>query len=151
MKPKKVTVSFLPPKWTAFQRGVLNETQLKQLADLGVAPPDEVHLNSRYEVWVRNLNAAGAKSLSVKRRDKSILRDWRDLQRIKNEICGEEIEACELFPAESRLVDTANQYWLWCLAPGDRFPFGFKERAVSDSEADEIRDDGSRQRPLEEG
>lgn len=51
--------------------------------------------------------------LSIKRLDKDIIHDWRDLQQIKNMIVGPEYEAMELYPAESRLVDTANQYHLW--------------------------------------
>lgn len=86
--------------------------------------------------------------LSIKRRDKAPIRDWRVLQRIKNAILTPEHEAVELFPAESRLVDTANQYHLWALAsPGDRFPFGFEERLVQDGHAPES---GVVQRPLEE-
>jgi hypothetical protein len=55
-------------------------------------------------------------------------------QAIKNGIVGEECEAVELYPAESRLVDTANQYHLWAL-PSDlmRFPFGFRERSVTET------------------
>ncbi len=42
-------------------------------------------------------------------------------------------EAVELYPAESRKVDTANQYWLWCFRSDKvRFPIGFQERAVTD-------------------
>ena len=39
-----------------------------------------------------------------------------------------------LFPAESRLVNMANQYHLWVLdTPGVKFPFGFDEgRVVSE-------------------
>ena len=34
-------------------------------------------------------------------------------------------------PAESRLVDTANQYHLWCFAePEGQFPFGYTDRLV---------------------
>ena len=72
--------------------------------------------------------------LSIKRHDREPIHDWRDLQEIKNQVCGEHIEAMELYPAESRVVDTANQYHLWALvpptgAPGDapRVPFGFTE------------------------
>ena len=57
------------------------------------------------------------------------IHDWRELQQIKNAICGEEIEAVELYPA-SRLVDTSNQYHLWALPAGKRFPFGYKERLL---------------------
>ena len=40
--------------------------------------------------------------------------DWREMQRIKNEVCGHEWEAVELFPAETRLIDPSNYYILWC-------------------------------------
>lgn len=76
--------------------------------------------------------------LSIRRVDRKTIRDWRDLQRIKNQILGEDCEAVELFPAESRLVDNANQYHLWGFDDPDfRFPFGFEERVVSDSPSPE--------------
>lgn len=40
--------------------------------------------------------------------------DWRDFQRIKNDLVGAEWEAIELYPAESRLMDPSNYYMLWC-------------------------------------
>ena len=48
--------------------------------------------------------------LSIKRRDRAPVHDWRELQQIKNMIVGDEHEGFEVYPAESRLVDTANQY-----------------------------------------
>lgn len=69
--------------------------------------------------------------LSIKRRDREpMMHDWRELQRIKNALLGPEREAVELYPAESRLVDTANQYHLWALPVGAQFPFGFTDRLV---------------------
>lgn len=67
--------------------------------------------------------------LSIKRLDREPINDWRAMQKIKNSIVGPEWEAVEIYPAESRLVDTANQYHLWCWdAP---FPiYLFNERAV---------------------
>lgn len=44
--------------------------------------------------------------------------DWRDMQRVKNDLCGEEWEGLELYPAESRLVDPSNRFYLWCVPPG---------------------------------
>lgn len=82
--------------------------------------------------------------LSIKRRDKEWIHDWRDLQRIKNEICGPEREAFEIYPAESRLNDTANQYHLWVLAPGMLMPIGYTDRSVVDGTM-------PGQRPLPEG
>jgi len=105
----------------------------------------KVYMNNRYQVVVRvSETPSGLMAhLSIKRRDKLPIHDWRDLQRIKNELVGAEVEAMELYPAESQLVDTANQYHLWCF-PEAAFPFGFHEgRLVTESEQD-----GSRQRPF---
>jgi len=101
---------------------------------------DEVFLNDTYQVNVRRDAKNGFTDgkmlmvhLSIKRRDKRAIRDWRHFQQIKNELVGPECEAIELFPAESRLVDGANQYHLWCLAEaGMMFPVGFMERGVYD-------------------
>ncbi len=69
--------------------------------------------------------------LDIRRRDGQRCKDWRHFQQIKNELIGPEYEAVELFPAESRLVDTANQYHLWVYErSGFRFPFGFDRRFV---------------------
>lgn len=73
--------------------------------------------------------------LSIKRRDKEPIHDWRDLQQIKNELVGPDHEGIELYPAEDRLMDTANQYHMWVLVkPGQRFPFGWRERSVCSAE-----------------
>lgn len=108
----------------------------------------ELWANSRYVVAVRR-QAAGPFGpmvhLSVRRLDRAPARDWRDLQRIKDELVGPEAEGVELFPAESRLVDTANQYHLYCF-PSYRFPFGADDgRLVGDSPTG-----GAAQRPFEE-
>jgi hypothetical protein len=69
--------------------------------------------------------------LDIRRNDGEPCRSWRELQQIKNELVGPEHEAIELFPAESRLVDTSNQYHLWVVADANyRFPLGFRERFV---------------------
>src|SRR5436305_747972 len=92
------------PAWTVFQLA----EPIPGLDD------DYIFLNSRYQVNVRAMppHAVFGESvwLSIKRRDKQPIRNWRDLQRIKNELCGPECEGVELFPSESRLVDSANQY-----------------------------------------
>ena len=66
-------------------------------------------------------------NLDIRRHDGGVCTDRRELQQIKNAIVGPEHEAVELFPAESRLVDTANQYHLWVHAdPSFRFPIDFE-------------------------
>lgn len=86
--------------------------------------------------------------LSIKRLDQEVIRDWRDLQEIKNQMLGEEAEAVELFPAESRLVDSCNQFHLWAINdPEFKWPFGYQERLVIDGDGT-VQPDGTKQRPF---
>lgn len=87
--------------------------------------------NDRYQVRRTELGG-GWLHLSIKRRDRRPIRDWRAFQRIKNELAGSEREAVEIYPAESRLHDAANQYHLWVAPPGEQWPLGFEGRSVSD-------------------
>lgn len=101
--------------------------------------------NDTYQVSVRDLGDSG-RHLSIKRIDQEAVRDWRDLQRIKNELLGVECEAVELYPAEGRLVDTANQFHLWgSVDPAFRFGFGFDQRVISSETGSHL------QRPIDEG
>ena len=68
--------------------------------------------------------------LSIKRLDKKPINDWQLFQDIKNAICGKEAEAIQMYPAESRLVNTANQYHLFVFETGYFIPFGFTQRSV---------------------
>ena len=95
----------------------------------------QTFLNDKYQVQRRELDTPIGRMvhLSIKRIDRDVIRDWRELQEIKNLLVGEENVGVELFPSESRLVDLANQYHLWVFVdPEVKFPFGFWERAVSD-------------------
>lgn len=101
-------------------------------------------INSLYQVTI-DQGPEGWTWLSIVRRDRSALHDWRHLQRIKNEICGPNREALELYPAESRLVDASNQYHLFVAPEGVVLPFGYRHRDVSD------RPEGAhKQRPFAE-
>jgi len=71
--------------------------------------------------------------LSIKDHDRSARHDWRDFQRIKNELVGPEYEAIEIYPAESRLVDTCNQYHLYVFRTW-RPPMGFSSRLVAEGQ-----------------
>jgi hypothetical protein len=85
--------------------------------------------------------------INIRRRDGATdLRDWRHFQQIKNEVAGLEREAIELFPAESRKVDTSNKWHLWVLPEGTRFGLGWVQRDVSYEENKDIP--GMRQRAL---
>ena len=115
-------------KWDNFQRAHF----YKEHALMGGSY--EVYTNSRYQVTVDRFlddeGNTGAMWLSFKHHDKRPVVPWRDKQRIKNELCGPEAEGVELFPAESRLVDTANQYHLWVLPPGTDLGMGYKQREI---------------------
>ena len=90
-----------------------------------------IWINDVYQVNVRIIKNEHSPMptmfhLSIKRIDRGIIHDWRDLQAIKNEIVGPDFEAVELYPAESRRIDTANQYHLFGVYKKSfRFPFGF--------------------------
>jgi hypothetical protein len=129
----------LPRPWKPLERATPVITpQLREQAEKDpevarlLEESREVWLNDQYVVTVRRFAEGDVASLSIRRDDRKAPRDWRHFQWIKNEIAGTDVEAVELFPAEDRLVDTANQFWLWCAPPGQRFPFGFQVRAVSD-------------------
>lgn len=96
---------------------------------------EAVYRNSRYQVMrfkvpVDKWPGGYVEWLNIKRLDRDWIHDWRELQRIKNEICGKDREAVEIYPHELRLVDTSNQYHLWVMAPGTMLPFGYFFRAV---------------------
>lgn len=104
----------------------------------------KVYLNDIYQVSVRK--AGPYVHLSIKRIDRQPVTDWRDKQEIKNQLVGPECEGVELYPAESRLVDGANQFHIFCVPdPNYRFPFGFTgPRAVTNEPIGK-----SQQRPRE--
>lgn len=83
--------------------------------------------------------------LSIRSADNTAIHDWRHLQRIKDELAGEDREAVEIYPARSRVVDEANQFHLWVLPAGCAFPVGFRKGFVLGPEA-RNRPKASRQR-----
>lgn len=88
---------------------------------------DEIWTNDTYQVNIDYDTFRDQKltHLSIKRLDKQPIHDWRDLQRIKSELMGPEREALELYPAESRVLDAANQFHLWVLDEGGVIPAGY--------------------------
>ncbi len=59
--------------------------------------------------------------LQIESNDQRPIHNWREFQRIKSEILGEEEEALELYPAESCLVDDRNAYHLWSISGSNNF------------------------------
>lgn len=152
------------PAWTPFERAVPtgvapgNVTAVARLANLPEAvvarqmmdelAGAEMWQNSRYLV-IKKLDkmhdgVSKVWHLSFRRLDRlPVGRErFRDFQRIKNELLGPEMTGFEIYPAESRLADTSNQYHIWAYEDGRGFPFGYRGRAVLDA------DMGLVQRPL---
>jgi len=109
----------------------------------------EIWRNDIYQVALRRLDAKLV-HLNIRRVDGGpILRDWRHFQQIKNELVGEECEAIEIYPAESRKVDTSNKYHLFAIAdPTFRFPCGDLFGNVRSVSYESGKSAGTRQRPL---
>lgn len=115
------------PKWTPF---------VQCYARSGTSALT-TYINSRYRVrqWRYPSQDGGPDFLhfSIASLERSSLYPYRDLMRIKDELCGSECEGIELYPARSREVDLGNECRLWIIdSPEFRFPFGFNQRLVSD-------------------
>lgn len=136
------------PEWTPFSRGRPVDWTGNPNVDT-----KEVWVNSRYQVFVYRPSFPGVPGhmvhLSIKRNDRMPIHDWRELQRIKNELCGTRCEAAELYPAEFRHTDMANQYHLWCLRPDKGFPFGFNDGRLvsSDKETKDMMNALKKEKP----
>jgi len=93
--------------------------------------PDEIWYNDIYDVTVRKHlpdklchSAEGIIMLGISSFDGTARHDFRDMMAIKNQLCGSECEALELYPAESRLLDPSNYYSLWCFPGIKRLKIG---------------------------
>lgn len=135
-------LSILPldGKSEAEQKAILH----KYICDV-IVGKEIVFKNDLYQVHVREVSKE-MWHISIRRLDRECCHDWRDLQEIKNQIVGKECEAIEIYPAESRRIDTANQYHLWAFVdPNYRVPIGWSQgRHVTDTSVC-----GSVNRPLE--
>jgi len=157
----------LRKEWTPLQRVEPNPAMQELRAKVGSPPAHEVWANDLYQIVVTYMgeimgdethDRQGFMHLSMKRHDRHPMADWRHYQAIKNEIAGPEREAVEIFPAESRLVDSANEYHLWVFPEGYVIEFGFTEQLVSSDYQTKAFNDGrsrgehkGRQRPFQPG
>ena len=134
--------------WRDFHAKGISEKKPKAL--VASIMGDEIWQNDIYQASVRRVagpawfdeteecfNGFGGVEvtwISIRRLDRAPAHDWRDFQNIKNDIVGAESEAIELYPAESRLMDTTNQYHLFAFDPDPSnrpvIPVGFTKREV---------------------
>lgn len=78
--------------------------------------------NGFYSVMLRPLDEDRAWHVMVSTLEDAPSRDWRDLQRIKNELFGPNDIAIEIFPREQDVIDEANMTHLWVV------PFDLADR-----------------------
>lgn len=133
----------------------LGMTRKQAKACMKLAEPDAMYVNETYVVSVFKNEAHGFPPeigalwhLSIRRQDREALPDWRDFQQIKNDICGSECEALELYPAQSRVMDSANQYHLFVFMNSDiTIPCGYTD-IHPDAQRDGLTIGKSKQRPF---
>ena len=77
----------------------------------------EIYFNNLYVVLLRRFYSSEMNCkmvyLSLRRQDRRPVRNWGHLQRIKNELVGEQYQAIEVFPPHTLKIDACNQYHLW--------------------------------------
>ena len=64
--------------------------------------------------------------LSVKKKDNTDNISWSDLQKIKNEVFGEDSQALEGYPKEKDVINHANVRHLWIIDKNYELPFSTK-------------------------
>lgn len=80
--------------------------------------------NNRYVVMIDD-NAKMTKGIEAikamvqRHDDQPIPKHWSEMQMIKNELFGSEAVGIEFYPAESKLQNHHNIYWLWILPEGE--------------------------------
>jgi len=146
LRPDQMTRRREVVQETAQHYGI-SEAEANAMLDTEEAKCD-CYVNELYQVQVAPCGPGNVMlHINIRRRDGGAIFDWRHIQQIKNELAGAEREAFQLFPAESRKVDTSNKYHLWVLPEGKSFEaIGWTERDVQYEERRNVP--GLRQRAL---
>lgn len=114
---------------------------------------EEIWVNEIYQVATIKIDHpifGDMMQINIRRRDGNVIfRDWRHFQEIKNQLAGPECEGIELYPAESRLIDTANKYHIWVILDTDKtIPIGWNDGRHTSNGTKGNKLPGIRQRPL---
>jgi len=87
-------------------------------------PPPTEKLPDITDCWCNNKlsvqlhQGAGWPRVMVRKHDSTRV-EWAELQRIKNELFGEDRVAVEVLPRQRDLVDSANMYWFFLVPTYD--------------------------------
>lgn len=88
--------------------------------------------NSFYTVFRKELEPDqgldGPVRLDIRRNDGKAIREWKHLQRVKNEIVGEEREAVEIFPPQSMVTNMGTQQHLFVTPVGVSSIYVYEEK-----------------------
>lgn len=117
-------------EWHPFERVDLPADALRRAWE-GTGDLVSAHRNNVFSVQIylrARAGALGVLHLAVRRHDGEEVRGWSDLQRIKNELCGEGCAALEVYPPDSEVVDQANMRHLFVLPEGEEAPFTIRGR-----------------------
>lgn len=75
--------------------------------------------NNRYVVMIKDRDpmtrGTATRAMVQRHDDRPIPNHWQEMQRIKNEIFGEDAWAFELYPPEKELIDHHNIYWMFVM------------------------------------
>lgn len=67
---------------------------------------------------VKTTHGFAIRAMVQKHNDTPILNHWSEMQKIKNELFGDDATAVEYYPAKKDLVDLHNIYWFWIYPEG---------------------------------
>ena len=90
-------------------RPELHPSPYREWIESGMIWESENHIVIKRDVDLRGRPACW---LSIKRKDNGRV-GWTEKQQIKNAMVSDESEGFEVYPSESRKIDTSNQYHLW--------------------------------------
>lgn len=118
--------------WTEFMEVVPHKAD----GPIEIEKDERYWRNSFYTVYMKLLEPErgmeGAIQLTIRHNDNKAIREWKHFQRIKNELCGEEREAVEVFPPQSMVVDMSNTHHLFVTPVGVSSIFVFEEKLRSE-------------------
>jgi len=128
-------------KWKQPQKTTSLWTEFQQVYPVGaddemieMGEGESYWKNSFYLVFRKELDIEhgldGAVRLSIKHNQGKAIREWKHLQRIKNELVGKEREAVEIFPPESMLTSLDNEHHLFVTPVGVSSIFVFEEKLL---------------------
>ena len=124
-REKALVKKLIKKPFGAWEKKLFSATHPERPRLLGPRWREECYLNNRYSVQISDNQTSWGPviHLWIRRHDDKMPRSWMDLQRIKNELVGEDRVAVEVFPEQTQFVNDANMAHLWVLPEGFVMPF----------------------------